>query len=263
MKLDLSTPTKPERVPNHLLLYGPPKIGKNSAVALLPGHFVMNLDNGCRYLETFASPHLTTPEEVEEFLDAFHDLSEKPKFLVVDTVDKLQEVAFARAIAAYNVKFKKALTNKDDLLALDHGAGYGWLRSSFDYYLNELFLLDVPIIWLAHVRYRHLNDSTAEKAEKRMLGNKPRELSLMGLICDKICADMCLIGFMFRDGDALKIDTTPSESTGIGTRLKHLDSRQFTLSVKNKAGEIEHGGGWQEIFGSLVTTETAKKKAKK
>lgn len=262
MKLSLTDKTKPLSTPSHLLLYGPPKTGKNTAVALLPDHLILNLDDGCKYLETCATPYINTLDGLEEALDAIHEMDPKPRFLVVDTVDKLQDLAILRAVEAYNAKFGKGkLSNRDDLFALEYGAGYGWLRGSFDYYLNEFFELQIPTIWLAHVRYRHLNDATEEKADKkRMMGNKPRELSLIGLICDKICADMCLIGYLYRDGDKLMMDTTPGESNGIGTRLRHLDSRQFLLSERVKGGEVVAGPGWEEIFGPLMGDKLSGKK---
>lgn len=260
MKLSLTEKTKPRGTPSHLLLYGPPKTGKNSAVALLPDHLVLNLDNGVEYVETCATPYISTIDLFLEAIDAIEEMSPKPKFLVVDTVDKLQELAFHLGIKRYNDRFANTekskgntIYTKDDLMNLPQGGGWGFLRRGFDDLMNWIFELQIPTIWLSHVRYRYIDDATAEKAEKRMLGNRPRELALMGLICDKICADMCLIGYLFRDQNKLMMDTTPGDSNGIGTRLRHLDSRQFCLSVKAKDGTIQDGGGWEEIFGDLVS----------
>lgn len=83
-----------------MLVYGLPGVGKSTLATHAPAPYFLNLENGLKRIACPKSPRLTTYAEVIDELRSF--IKSDYKTVVVDTLDKLDEMFAARAVESYN-----------------------------------------------------------------------------------------------------------------------------------------------------------------
>lgn len=234
--------------PMRTLLYGPPKVGKTTAISLLPGHYVMELERGGGSYCNLAFNEYLNPEQFAAGLLDLQTLKREhpesfPKFLVVDTADKLEDLAAIRAMNYYNKRFPKSkLETSADLMDLEYAAGYNHLRNAFTYYMDCLDELGIPIIYLAHVRTKAIDKSVQSVDVK--------DISLSLGVSKNLCSACNLIGFLLRNKRGeLIMSCRPEQQVNCGSHINRLSGRDIPL-VTSEGGKLV--GHWQEIFPQLA-----------
>lgn len=227
--------------PMRSLWYGPPKVGKTVATSLLPGHYIMELERSGAAYCTAAHDVYPTRQAFDAGLAELEKLPipDRPKFLGIDTADRLEDIAVSLAVEQYNKRFPKAkLQSQADLFGLDYGLGYGYLREAFRLYLDAIQSLGIPTLFLAHVRPKFMDKEARETSTE--------DLALTGRVRDILCAEVDLIGFLTRNKKGeLLVATRTSDTINCGCRLSRLSGREIVL-VETKDGKLV--ANWKEIF---------------
>lgn len=239
--------------PDSLLLYGAPKIGKSRLLSALPC-YVFQLDPGGQRQHGGAYDEYTTWESFDLGVAHAEQLKDQlPRFLAVDPLDRLEDLAAEKALATYRKQFPKEthVRTVADLTGLPHGAGYGRLREAFMDWIRQLARLQRILILTAHVRPKALDKGLTETNTK--------DLALTGKICQMVCGAVDTIGFVYRNGKGELVMATRTCSDGkqdinCGSRIARLADREIVLSHREKDGTITTF--WNEIFPSLRTPTT-------
>lgn len=250
-------PAPPESAaPDSILLYGAPKCGKSRVLADLPCYVFQFDPGGSRHHGGMWDEYLTY-EALDKALDEADKVrSTLPRFIAVDPLDRLEDLAALKALAAYQKRFPKEIGVRTvaDLLGLPFGLGYGFLREEFNSYLRRFALLGRTVVFMAHVRPKAMDKELGETSAA--------DLALTGKCCRIICGAVDVIGFLRRTAKGELVMSTRTSSDGkqdvnCGSRIKRLANKDILLSQSDRTGNITTH--WDEIFPSLKAgTEPAK-----
>jgi hypothetical protein len=231
-------PTKPAPVarlsPKILVLYGVPKVGKTKVITDLPGCLILDTEDGAGMYECMRVP-IMNPDDFYNFgaaLKAEVDSRRKAgltgadvypyKYMCIDTLDKLEEYTEEEATR----KYKKSVMGKDfkggSVIELAHGLGYYYTRQEMLIAISELSKLVPHLILNVHVKEKLL-DKKGEQV-------KVNDISLTGKLGAMVCAKADAIGYLFREGNTLKVSFETSESHVMGARQPHLAGKKFDFS---------------------------------
>jgi hypothetical protein len=101
------TAGKSTEMPAKIVIYGRSKIGKTRFASQFPDCFLIDIENGARYLENpvRATPHLKTYDEVIGWLNHIYSTeSFTCKWIIIDSWDWLEELAQAKLIKQNGAK---------------------------------------------------------------------------------------------------------------------------------------------------------------
>jgi hypothetical protein len=96
-----------KEMPAKIVVYGRSKIGKTRFACSFPDAFLIDIENGSKYLDKSvrATPHLRTYDEVLGWLKhIYNDEKFMCGWLIVDSLDWLEELAQARLIKMHGAK---------------------------------------------------------------------------------------------------------------------------------------------------------------
>lgn len=251
MPIKLPTAAEPPiyTEPTSLLIYGAPKCGKTSALAHLPDCLILSLERG-------AEQHNCMRLEIKtyrELIEAAGEISKAPpgryKFVGVDTVDVLEELAVQEATVRYKASNTgRTFTGRDILSELEYGAGYRWLRGAFDEALCALIKCAPHVIFIGHVKDKVLDTGGAKETIIK-------DLDLTGKCKNIICARCDAVGHLSRvkrtgstttDG-MLSFQT--NDWLNAGARHSYLTGKTFKFIDGDTVKP-----DWAAIFPSLKTT---------
>ncbi len=236
----------PSRVnPQALILYGPPKVGKTTAVAALPDSLILELEPAGA---DFVSARKIDVPDMKTFLATINKLialreAKTPacKRLVIDTMDQLEVLAKASAFAKYKASVLGKTSNATDLFELDMGQGYGRLRDE----VGELLWLCVKaaeeLILLAHVRDKFIE-------RKGMQEVSAQDIDLTGKVRSLVCSRVSSIGFVRRDFTGTLYVNFGKKADDIvicESRCAHLSGKEIELG-KNVGGKLVFE--WSKIY---------------
>ena len=100
------------------------------------------------------------------------------------------------------------------VLTLPNGAGYNYLRQSFQKWFRNLNTLADHVIFVGHLRDKYLTKNGKEV--------KANDLSLSGKLREIACANADAIGYVYRGEGATKISFDSSGNDTAGSRCSHL-----------------------------------------
>jgi hypothetical protein len=261
-------PKKPSTItrkePSLFLLYGPPKVGKTTLISTLPNNLILDLERGSEFNECLSMqvigwrPPATETAEIKakrfeeeryyftEAGAAIHAAGKPYDFVTVDTVTMLEEYVLPEALADYKKTAMGSNYDGNDVRLLPKGAGYGYLRNSFQDALNRIRTLANNIILIGH-----LKDSVIEKAGKEV---NAKDLDLTGklkLIC---CAASDCIGYLHRgSGDELLINFKSSDQVLCGSRISSLRGQEIKIADYNKETNNLENIRWDLIYPDTLT----------
>jgi hypothetical protein len=255
-------PIAPSRInPRISIFYGPPKIGKTTEVAKLdhpddPGHRAMILDyeRGTELITSLKIPissisggtgynpdgtlAYTSSDAVYEAILAegvaeFNRTGKKPrppyKFLIVDTIDKMEDYCEVTATEKYKLTtIGKNFTGKS-VLELPQGAGYYHLRQEVIFQIDRLSTICEHLILVSHIKDKVIN--------KGGIDVSVNDISLTGRLGAIVCAKADVIGYMYREPGkpGLQISFETFENNVMGARIPRLAGRKFPMD-------------WNEVF---------------
>lgn len=223
--------------PRKLIIYSKPKVGKTSALAELPNSVIFDLENGTDFLDA-VKLKINNLKELKEAGEAILEQGKPYKYLIVDTVTKLEDMCAELAVQMYkNTPLGKNFTGTN-VLTLPNGAGYLYLREAVISVINYIETLADVIIYLGHIKLKFM-----DKAGKEV---SAMDLDLTGKIKSMMSADSDAIGMLYRDGNKNILSFKTTDDIICGARPKHLKNKEIVLSEVNEKGDlVTH---WDKIF---------------
>jgi hypothetical protein len=225
--------TKAAISPHRLFLYGNPKVGKTSSVALLPNHLIIDTEvkgtidgelmGGSSYCEGALSIVVDSLAMLKETLDY---LSENPQhdYVIIDTIDHI-EAWVSEAIC----KIHKVNHIGD----IDHGKGWSLMRTQVISIVEKFAQASNRIIIIGHQKDGHSDDEI--QVEK---------INLTGKLKTHLCSIMDGIGRLSRDtakdGSPLMVDFRASVNSDAGCRIPTLAGRILELKWETIYPELKN-----------------------
>ncbi len=223
--------------PRKLIIYSKPKVGKTSALAELPDSLILDLENGTDFLDA-VKIKVNNLTELREAGEAILAAGKPYKYLIVDTVTKLEDMCGELACKLYkNTPMGKSFAGTN-VLTLPNGAGYLYLREAVISVTTYLETLADVIIYLGHIKLKSI-----EKAGKEV---SAMDLDLTGKIKSMMSADSDAIGMLYREGNKTILSFKTTDDIICGARPKHLKNQEIVLSeIDEKGNFITH---WDKVF---------------
>lgn len=232
MKESLELPKKKVKAlrksPRNMVLYGPPKIGKTTALSSLEDCLILDLEDGTDMVEALKikANNLT---ELSQIGQSIIKEGKPYKYVAVDTITQLEIWCESEAKVLYRNTPMGKNFDKDNkglsVLSLPNGAGYLYLRMAYKKWLDRLNKLADHVILVGH-----LKDKVIEKKGKEVTS---KDLDLTGKIRSITCANADAIGYVFREGDKTMISFDAGQDVNAGSRCDHLKGQVMELDWTN------------------------------
>ena len=240
------TPAELEN-PKLLILFGLPKVGKTTALSMLPNNLIIDFEEGTDFIEALKvkvkclrASHKRNEDDIS-FEEVAATILKKDKpydFVTIDTVTALEDWCVKDATEMYKKSPIGKSFDGETVLELPNGAGYYWLRRSFDYWLKIASKLANNVILVGHTKDKYINYTGKEGIVE--------SLDLTGKISRATSAKSDAIGFVYRDKKGNLVINFKNKEIQGGTRSKHLANKEFIIMQQNENGE--QVANWSQIF---------------
>ena len=210
--------------PKNMIIYGPPKIGKTTALSNLDNCLIIDLEQGSDMVEALKIKAKNL-SELAQIGKAIINDGKPYKYIAIDTVTKLEEWCESEGKKIYQNTPMGKNFDKDkkgvSVLSLPNGAGYLYLRMAYKRWIERLSHLADHIILVGH-----LKDKFIEKKGKEV---SSKDLDLTGKIKQITCANSDAIGYIFREDGETMISFDSKEDLTAGSRCEHLKGQTMPL----------------------------------
>lgn len=231
---ELILPTKvvkaTRKSPKHLIIYGPPKVGKTSALAGLKGCLILDLEEGSDMVDALKLKAQSL-EELSKIGQAIMKKEKPYKYIAIDTITQLEVWCELEGKKMYQqTPMGKNFDTENtglSVLSLPNGAGYLYLRKAFEKWFKRLGGLADHVIFVGH-----LKDKMIDKKGKEV---RAQDLDLTGKLRSIACANADAIGYIYREDDITKISFDSDGDRNAGSRCEHLRGQNMELD-------------WEKIF---------------
>ena len=216
-----------------MILYGPPKVGKTSSLAQLPGCLIVDLEDGTDFINALKIK-VHSMDELEQVATALRNPPGQYRFVAIDTVSAMEDWAELRGTDRYKHNPTGKNFTGNSVLELPHGHGYLWLRLAFQELLGMFSGTTARLILVCHLRDKFLDKGGQEVAVK--------DLELTGKIRNITASKADSIGYMFRDATKnqgrLMVSFQTLEQVSCGSRCEHLRGQVFPFDWKKIYTEL-------------------------
>ena len=222
--------------PKRIVIYSKPKTGKTTAYAGLDNNLILDLENGCEYVEAL-KVKIGSLQDLLDTGKAIKAAGNPYKFITVDTVTALEDMIMPLAVKLYRATSMGKNFDGDTVVTLPNGAGYLYIRQAFFQVLDFIDTLAPTIILSGHIKDKVVDD----KGEMVMSAN----IDLTGKIKSLICANADAIGYMYRKGNKTILSFKTNEEVTCGARPEHLRNEEIVIS------EMIDGvltTSWEKVF---------------
>tara|TARA_R110002096_G_scaffold288088_3_gene481776 strand:+ start:141 stop:848 length:708 start_codon:yes stop_codon:yes gene_type:complete len=228
---ELTLPTKvvkaTRKSPRHLIVYGPPKVGKTTALAGLDDCLIIDLEEGSDMVNALKIK-VNSLEELAAVGKEIIKQGKPYKYIAIDTITKLESWCEAEGKRMYQQTPMGKNYDQNNaglsVLALPNGAGYLYLRKAFEKWFSRLGGLADHIIFVGH-----LKDKMIDKKGKEV---RSEDLDLTGKLRSISCANADAIGYIYREDDVTKISFDSDGDRNAGSRCEHLRGQDMELDWK-------------------------------
>ena len=237
----IELPTKKTGVirsnPRFLVIFGKPKSGKTTALAMLENNLIIDLEKGASFVDALK----VEPESTKDLLELASSIKEagKPyKYITLDTATALEDDYVMKiAIKMYQNTPMGANYKGDDLRKLPNGAGYLYIRDAFKYIIDLFIPLCDTLILTAHCVEKQIDKEGKEMFEL--------EMDLSGKLKRVIAAKSDALGFLYRKENKTYLNFNGGGDAIIEARSPHLANNEFLLVEKTDKGFVSY---WDKIF---------------
>lgn len=239
------------RDPKKLIIFGKPKAGKSTILSRLDNCLLVDLESGTSMLDAVKIDVLKVAEENGvEILDVIKNLikelsTEKKatgknpyKYIALDTITKLEEIALPLAAEFYRKQPMGANWAGSDVRKLPNGAGYLYLKEAFFFILEQFNRVCDTLILIGHLKDKMINVDGQDMTEKA--------LDLTGKTSRLVAADADAIGYIYREDNKTVLNFAASESLEAGARSEHLKGKQIVIADSAEDGKVNVY--WDRIF---------------
>jgi hypothetical protein len=243
--------------PKKMFLFSHTKVGKTTAISMLPNNLHIDLEDGSGFVDGLiinvveqhkktGLSYLAILGNIVTQIEEANKKNGSPvyKYITIDTSTALESVARLYATKLYKESpMGKNFNGKDVVTELPNGAGYGWLRTAFDAIYSKFDgLASECLIVLGHVKVASINKDGKDL--------QARDIELTGKLKGMICADVDAIGYIYRSKEdptktivSFKTDET---DLATGARPEHLRQQEFVLLEQNP--DKTFTSHWDKIF---------------
>lgn len=245
--------------PSKMLIFALPKVGKTTITAQLPNSLLIDLENGSEFVKGVkqnvkkkaAEKGVHQIKYLTELANAIRAKNAELgraayDFIIIDPLTTLENLAMELAAMEYRKSIiGQNWTGTNIIKDVQKGAGYEWLRDSFEK-LYKMFdgLAGKALILLGHVKLT----SIAKKGEDI----SAKDINLVGKGKILVTSDMDCTGYMYRDvetGNNILSFKTEEQDLATGSRIKRLSGKEIVISSVDENGDVVTH--WEEIFPSI------------
>jgi hypothetical protein len=248
MAIDFNKPRKVRKSPNRLFIYATYKVGKTSMITGLNDYLCIDFEDGSSHYEgNFISIQALAEEHKLTLLEVLNELFQKLetdgkiyKYLILDTATSMEDVAKEYAGLLYKQTPLGSNWKGGDILALPHGAGYGYLRNAFERIYNRFEKYCDRLILLGHVKNSSITKDGKEVAA--------RDVNLTGGLKHVVCAHADAIAYLYRkdkNTNVLSFVKEGETDLATGTRCDHLADKEIVISEKIDGNIVTH---WDKVY---------------
>jgi len=242
--------------PKILLIVGQPKVGKTTALSMLPNNLIIDLEDGSDYIDgikvnlikNYKKGGKHPNKQLTALHNAIQDENKKLQgyaydFISIDTITALEDIAREVATAKYKASIVgRSFAGTDIVAELSKGAGYLWWRKALEEMLFQFAgLAKYGLILTGHAKQgSNIREGVEFSANDIVLTGQNKNI---------ICSKADAIGVMFRSkDDPLKLIIsfkTNDRDLITGARNQYLQNQTFPLVevIENKL--VSH---WDKIY---------------
>ena len=238
--------------PKNLIIFSNPKAGKSSSLAHLPNALILDLEDGYKYLGGCYVQPIKTVQDLYNTAKSLRTEQHPFKFVAIDTVTKLEELALSLAKKIYQETPMGKNYDGDNVLKLPNGAGHLYLREAMQKIIGWFEIPGINLILVGHLKDKSISEGGTELVVKN--------LDLSGKISTILSAKSDAIAYLYRDVDTgnLMANFGDMNSVLTGARMPHLAGKTIQLAERklNDKEEWELTTHWDKIYPSLITDGT-------
>lgn len=228
--------------PKYLILFGLPKVGKTTTLATLENNLILDFENGSDYVDAL-KVKINTLKELQEVCKAIKEAGSPYKFITIDTITAIEEMAKPLAIKYYRESpmFSEKYAQVVEPQSLPNGCGWAFWRQAIEKLIDLVAQCAPNLIICGHVKDTKLDENTSGSV---------KDLDLAGKTKRVLSAKSDAIGFVHRDDDGnLCIQFGSDGEILTGARPKHLAGKDIIVAKRNEDGSFE--SQWDMIYPSL------------
>lgn len=228
--------------PKYLILFGLPKVGKTTILSTLENNLILDMENGSTYVDALKIK-INTLKELKETIKAIKDAGKPYRFITIDTITAVEEMAKPLAIQLYqnSPMFSAKYADVKDVTQLPNGSGWAFLRQGVEMIVDLVASATDNLIICGHVKDTALAESMEGSVKDLDLGGKLKRI---------LSAKSDAIGFVHRDEDSnLCIQFGTNGEVLTGARPVHLANKDIVVAERNEDGTFTPH--WERIYPSL------------
>ena len=201
------------------------------------------MENGSTYVDALKIK-INTLKELKEVCKAIRDAGCPYKYITIDTITAVEEMAKPLAISLYrnSPMFSAKYASVEDPAALPNGSGFYWVRVGIEMIIDMVAKCAPNIIICGHVKDAALAENT---------NGSLKTLDLTGKVSRILSAKSDAIGFVHRDEYSnLCIQFGSDGEVLTGARPAHLANKDIIVAERNEDGTFT--SHWERIYPSLA-----------
>lgn len=200
------------------------------------------MENGSTYVDALKIK-INSLKELKETVKAIKDAGKPYKYITIDTITAVEEMAKPLAITLYqnSPMFSPKYADVKDVTQLPNGSGWSFLRQGVEMLVDLVASATDNLIICGHVKDTALSEGVEGSVKDLDLGGKLKRI---------LSAKSDAIGFVHRDEDSnLCIQFGTNGEVLTGARPSHLANKDIVVAERNEDGTFTPH--WERIYPSL------------
>lgn len=255
-------------LPQFMIIYSKPKVGKSTVCAALPNALIIDLEDGYRALPVMkvqarSFEHLKAIRKA--IVEEGRETKQKPyKYIVIDNATRLEEYCISEATRRHRAEeptwgilhdeYGRGLKNEKgefipdpnaNVLNLGYGKGYTLLRDTVKNVIDMFKPVCECLILVSHTKESSININTEEMSEISP--------DIAGKLSTILCGVADAIGFMYRKGNDTFMTFKGGGNVINEARPKHLTNKTFRV-ITSSDDDTTPQVNIKEIFGEQDDT---------